>query len=59
VYPPLSNSVYHFGGSIDLAIFSLHIAGVSSILGAINFITTCIKGKIRFVLRLEYLTLFV
>jgi len=51
--------VYHFGGSIDLAIFSLHIAGVSSILGSINFITTCIKGKIRFVLRLEYLTLFV
>jgi heme/copper-type cytochrome/quinol oxidase subunit 1 len=35
------------------------VAGVSSILGAINFITTCLKGKIRYVLRLEYLTLFV
>jgi cytochrome c oxidase subunit 1 len=59
VYPPLSNSVYHFGGSIDLAIFSLHVAGVSSILARINFITTCLKGKIRFVIRVEYLTLFV
>jgi cytochrome c oxidase subunit 1 len=59
VYPPLSNSVYHFGGSVDLAIFSLHVAGVSSILGGINFITTCIKGKISYVLRLEFLTLFV
>nr|YP_003331185.1 cytochrome c oxidase subunit I [Rotaria rotatoria]ACT21454.1 cytochrome c oxidase subunit 1 [Rotaria rotatoria] len=58
VYPPLSNSVYHFGGSIDLAIFSLHIAGVSSILGSINFITTCMKGKISFVMSLEYLSLF-
>jgi len=37
----------------------LHVAGVSSILGGINFITTCIKGKIRYVLRFEYLTLFV
>ena len=59
VYPPLSNSVYHFGGSVDLAIFSLHLAGVSSILGAINFITTCLKGKISYVLRFEFLTLFV
>jgi heme/copper-type cytochrome/quinol oxidase subunit 1 len=58
VYPPLSNSVYHFGGSVDLAIFRLHIAGVSSILGRINFITTCIKGKIRFAISLEYLRLF-
>lgn len=46
-YPPLSNSVYHFGSSVDLAIFSLHIAGVSRILGGINFITTCLKGKTR------------
>jgi len=59
VYPPLSNSIYHFGGSIDLAIFSLHVAGVSSILGGINFITTCLKGKIRYILSLEFLTLFV
>lgn len=59
VYPPLSNSVYHFGGSVDFAIFSLHVAGVSSILGAINFITTCIKGKIRFSISFEFLTLFV
>ena len=58
MYPPLSNSVYHFGGSIDVAIFSLHIAGVSSILARINFITTCMKGKISYVIRLEYLTLF-
>lgn len=58
VYPPLSNSVYHFGGSIDFAIFRLHVAGVSSILGGINFITTCLKGKIRYVLSLEFLTLF-
>lgn len=58
VYPPLSNSVYHFGGSIDLAIFRLHVAGVSSILGGINFITTCLKGKISYVLSLEFLTLF-
>jgi cytochrome c oxidase subunit 1 len=42
-----------------LAIFSLHIAGVSSILGRINFITTCLKGKISYVIRLEYMTLFV
>jgi len=55
----LSNSVYHFGGSVDLAIFSLHVAGVSSILGGINFITTCLKGKISYVLRLEFLNLFV
>jgi cytochrome c oxidase subunit 1 len=55
----LSNSVYHFGGSVDLAIFSLHVAGVSSILGGINFITTCLKGKISYVLSLEFLTLFV
>jgi len=59
VYPPLSNSVYHFGGSVDLAIFSLHVAGVSSILGGINFITTCLKGKVRYVLSLEFLNLFV
>lgn len=59
VYPPLSNSVYHFGGSVDFAIFSLHVAGVSSILGGINFITTCLKGKISFALRFEFLTLFV
>ena len=59
VYPPLSNSVYHFGCSVDFAIFRLHVAGVSSILASINFITTCIKGKIRYVLSLEYLTLFV
>jgi len=59
VYPPLSNSVYHFGGSVDLAIFRLHVAGVSSILGGINFITTCLKGKVRYVLSLEFLNLFV
>lgn len=59
VYPPLSNSVYHFGGSIDVAIFRLHIAGVSSILGRINFITTALKGKVRYVVRHEYITLFV
>jgi len=28
-------------------------------LGGINFITTCLKGKIRYVLRFEFLTLFV
>jgi cytochrome c oxidase subunit 1 len=55
----LSNSVYHFGGSVDFAIFSLHVAGVSSILGGINFITTCLKGKISYVLSLEFLNLFV
>lgn len=59
VYPPLSNSIYHFGRSVDLAIFRLHIAGVSRILGGINFITTCLKGKIRFILNLERLNLFV
>jgi cytochrome c oxidase subunit I len=59
VYPPLSNSVYHFGGSVDFAIFRLHVAGVSSILGGINFITTCLKGKVSYVLRLEFLNLFV
>jgi cytochrome c oxidase subunit 1 len=59
VYPPLSNSIYHFGGSVDLAIFSLHVAGVSSILGGINFITTCLKGKVSYVLRFEFLNLFV
>lgn len=59
VYPPLSNSVYHFGRSVDFAIFRLHVAGVSRILGGINFITTCLKGKIRFILRLESLNLFV
>lgn len=59
VYPPLSNSVYHFGGSVDFAISRLHVAGVSSILGRINFITTCTKGKIRAIIRFEYLTLFV
>jgi len=58
VYPPLSNSVYHFGGSVDLAIFSLHVAGVSSILGGINFITTCLKGKVRYVLSLEFFKSF-
>jgi len=31
---------------------------VSSILGGINFITTCLKGKISYVLRLEFLNLF-
>jgi len=59
VYPPLSNSVYHFGGSVDFAIFRLHVAGVSSILARINFITTCLKGKVRFVFSVEFLTLFV
>jgi cytochrome c oxidase subunit 1 len=55
----LSNSVYHFGGSVDFAIFSLHVAGVSSILGGINFITTCLKGKISYIFSLEFLNLFV
>jgi cytochrome c oxidase subunit 1 len=59
VYPPLSNSVYHFGGSVDLAIFRLHVAGVSSILARINFITTCLKRKMRYVISVEFLTLFV
>ena len=59
VYPPLSNSIYHFGGSVDFAIFSLHVAGVSSILGGINFITTCMKGKVRYIIRFEFLNLFV
>ncbi len=59
IYPPLSNSVYHYGTSVDFAIFSLHVAGVSRILGGINFISTCLKGKMRFALRFESLNLFV
>ena len=59
VYPPLSRSVYHFGSSVDYAISRLHIAGVSSILGGINFITTCMQGKVRVIVRIEMLTLFV
>ena len=40
IYPPLSGSVSHSGGSVDLAIVSLHLAGVSSLLGAINLLAT-------------------
>lgn len=40
IYPPLSGSVSHSGGSVDLVIVSLHLAGVSSLLGAINLLAT-------------------
>lgn len=59
VYPPLSNSVYHYGSSVDLAISRLHVAGVSRTSGGTNFTTTCLKSKIRFIIRLERLNLFV
>jgi len=45
LYPPLSDSPYHFGPAVDLSILSLHIAGISSLLGAINLITTTINMR--------------
>jgi len=45
LYPPLSDSTFHFGPAVDLAILSLHLAGASSILGAINFITTILNMR--------------
>nr|FAA04194.1 TPA: cytochrome c oxidase subunit I [Cylicobdellidae sp. FA-2019] len=45
IYPPLSDSIAHSGGSVDMAIFSLHLAGASSILGSLNFISTVINMR--------------
>jgi len=58
VYPPLSDSTYHTGISVDLAIFSLHLAGISSILGRINFLTTILVSRMRAVISLRRLPLF-
>jgi len=47
LYPPLSGSESHSGGSVDLVIFSLHLSGIGSILGAINFIVTIINMRAK------------
>lgn len=56
LYPPLSDTPYHTGGTVDLAILSLHLAGFSSLMGAINLITTIINMR---VMKMEELSLFV
>ena len=45
IYPPLSSTVAHSGGSVDLGIFSLHLSGAASILGAINFLCTVVNMR--------------
>lgn len=45
MYPPLSNSLFHYSSAVDYAILALHLAGASSILGAINFITTIVNMR--------------
>jgi len=45
IYPPLSSTIGHSGGSVDLVIISLHLAGISSMLGAINLITTIVNMR--------------
>jgi cytochrome c oxidase subunit 1 len=45
LYPPLSTTQSHSGGSVDLAIFGLHLAGLSSLLGAMNLITTTLNMR--------------
>ena len=46
IYPPLSDTPYHIGGTVDLVIFSLHLSGFSSLMGAINIISTIFNLRI-------------